>query len=134
MNISNLSDRIRQETDLERFIGKEGVDYEVSSVRSRRGRARMMQGKMVVMRTSGSESKDEILDRMEEKKKDVGVFKIEFIVDDDDKAEWRSEQVSEEIKRLPYIMRERKMERDADNGDEVIYVGEYAVDENWIED
>lgn len=134
MNISNLSDRIRQETDLERFIGKEGVDYEVSSVRSRRGRARMMQGKMVVMKMSGPESKDEILDRMEEKKKDVGVFKIEFIVDDDDKAEWRSEQVSEEIKRLPYIMRERKMVRDADNGDEVIYVGEYAVDENWIED
>lgn len=134
MNLNHLKDRLRKETDVERFIGEEGVDYRVSSIRTRRTqRANLRSGQMVIM-GGKPPSKDELLNKVEEKKDKIGIFKIEFIVDNNDKAEWIASQVGEEIKHLPYILRERKMERDADNEDEAIYVGEYAVDKNWIEE
>lgn len=131
MDINHLRDRIRKETDIERFIGCEGVDYRVSDVHTKTQRSGLRPG-MVVVR--GKPSQDKILNKMEEQKEDIGIFKIEFILENDDRAEWSSNQVGEEIKRLPYVLRERKMERDAENEDEVIYVGEYAIDKNWIQE
>lgn len=125
MNINDLRKRIREETDLDKFIGEENVDYEINKVLK----------KPIKISAGNPQSLNEIFKKMAKsrnEKNDLGAFRIQYIVDNDNKAEWRSEQVSNEICRLPYVVKEKNMKKVIENDDEIIYIGTYLVDTNWI--
>jgi hypothetical protein len=130
METKHLRQRIQRETSIPSVLGDE---YLITTVEnSRRGDR---DPRSVIRQTVDSEkSKEMILELVEEKEDDIGVMKLEYIVPENQKGDWISEQITEEMKQLPYVLRERKNEKDANNGDEAFYVAEYAISTSWIKD
>ena len=133
MDVEHLRNRIEDETRLPEVLDG---DYHISTVQintsPRRGRKR---GNVMVLTSSSEKSpKDKVMDMMENKKDDIEVMRVEYIVPHGDKGEWISGQITEELLNLPYILRERKRKEDADDGEESVYVADYAVSTEWIED
>lgn len=132
MDAEHLRSRVEKETRLPEVLDG---DYHVSTVQTGGSPQRGRRGRLI-MSTSNSEkdSKDKMMDMLEDKKDDIGVMRVEYIVPHGDKGEWISEQITEELLTLPYILRERKRKEDANDGDESVYVADYAVSTDWIED
>lgn len=129
MDVEHLRQRIESETSIPDLLGE---DYMITTVENNPQRRRKP-GVMVARSRGREDTRKMILNLMENKKDDIGVMKIEYIAPHDEKGEWFSDQVSAELNQLPYILRERKSKKDAHNGEEAVYVAEYAVDTDWIE-
>jgi hypothetical protein len=130
MDTNHLRQRIERETQIPTVLGDE---YLITTVNKSNRRER--DPRSVIRDTVDAEkSKQMILELVENKEDDIGIMRLEYIVTDIEKGDWISEQITAELERLPYVLRERKNEQDAHNGDEAFYVAEYAISTSWIED
>lgn len=132
MNTQNLRNRIEEETRLPEVLDG---DYHISTVQMRSARPRGTRGNgLRISADSRKDAKHKMMDMMEQRKDGVGVMRIEYIVPHNDKGEWISDQITEELKSLPYIIRERKCEEEGNKDGEALYVADYSVSTEWIED
>lgn len=132
MDVEHLRSRIEKETRLPDVLDG---DYHISTVETRNPQRRAnRRGGLVISAGSKEDAKSKMMDIMENKKDDIGVMRIEYIVPYNDNGEWISEQITEELMDLPYILRERKRKEDAHDEEEAVYVADYAVSTDWIEE